>query len=714
MTFVNLSLLAGTALVALPIVLHLIMRRKPRLLEFPALRFLQKRHDTNQRRLRLRHLLLLLLRAAAIALLAFALARPSLKLSGGIGSQEAPVAAALIFDAAPHMQYRHENQSRLEAAKELGLWLVAQLPEQSEIAVFDTRLGAAAAFQADRGAAKDRIQRLEAVANSQPLATAIDAAVPLLQQSRLARREVYIFTDLSRGAWPAEQAERLRQQLGSLADTGVYVVDVGVVKPTDYGLGDVRLSAETLASRGDLTVTTDLTCVGAAAQRTVELQLSVANRKQPERRERTGDATPGELRPLEFRLGGLTPGVHQGTLRIIGQDGLVADDVRYFTVVVKPAWRVLVAAPPSAHCDPRFLTEALAPTRWRKEGLARFQCDVCDLPELAARPLTGLAAVCLLDPAPLEPAVWKKLADYAADGHGVAIFLGRNATPTDSFNDAQAQAILPGKLLQPTPRSDGNVCLAPGAYQHPILAPFRALAESVPWQLFPVFRCWELGPPPAGVATLLSYNNNRPALLERPVGQGRVLTMTTPVSDNPNREPWNVLPVAVECEPWPFMILANQILTYACSGSEQQLNYFAGQTASLVLDGAAQRQSYLLFSPADVTFPIPAELGRRDLTITATDAVGNYRVQAGGSQGVDLGFSVNYAPAATRLDRLNDAELKETFGTVKFRLAHTREQIDRDISVGRVGRELFPPLIVLLAVVLALELFVSNRFYREA
>ena len=73
------------------------------------------------------------------------------------------MAAALMFDAAPHMQYRHENQTRLEAAKDLGLWLVAQLPEQSEIAVLDTRLGATAAFQADRGAAKDRIERLEAV-----------------------------------------------------------------------------------------------------------------------------------------------------------------------------------------------------------------------------------------------------------------------------------------------------------------------------------------------------------------------------------------------------------------------------------------------------------------------------------------------------------------------------------------------------------------------
>ena len=96
-------------------------------------------------------------------------------------------------------------------------------------------------------------------------------------------------------------------------------------------------------------MTTDLTCVGAAAQRTVELQLLDANRKPQNAANRAGDATPGELRPVEFRLGGLTPGVHQGTLRIVGQDGLAADDMRYFTVEVKPAWRMLVAAPSSAH-----------------------------------------------------------------------------------------------------------------------------------------------------------------------------------------------------------------------------------------------------------------------------------------------------------------------------------------------------------------------------
>ncbi|MFO8110287.1 MAG: BatA domain-containing protein, partial [Thermoplasmata archaeon] len=78
MAFVNLSLLLGTLLVGVPIVLHLVMRQKPTPLEFPAIRFLRQRRESNQRRLRLRHWLLLLLRCLVLALAALALARTSL------------------------------------------------------------------------------------------------------------------------------------------------------------------------------------------------------------------------------------------------------------------------------------------------------------------------------------------------------------------------------------------------------------------------------------------------------------------------------------------------------------------------------------------------------------------------------------------------------------------------------------------------------------
>lgn len=719
MTFVNLSLLAGTALVALPIVLHLIMRRRPVLIEFPAIRFVQKRHEVNKRRLQLRHLILLLLRAGAIALLAFALARPSMKLSGAIGDQEAPVAAALVFDAAPHMEYRHDNKTRLEAARELGLWLLAQLPDQSEVAVIDPRLGTTAAFQADRGAAKERISRLEIVANAQPLPAVLDSAAKLLSESQLSRKELYVFTDLSRGSWPEQESDRLQKQLAQLGDLGVYVIDVGVPNPTDYGLGELRLSGDVLSSRSTLAVDTSLTCVGSAGSRIVELYVIDADGKPQKRDQQTCDAAPGELRPIEFRLGGLETGVHHGFMRLVGQDGLAADDTRYFSVAVKPAWRILVAAPKPAQSYALFFTEALAPELYRKRGQARFDCDIRDLGELAKQPLSKYAAVCLLDPTPLEPAVWKKLVDYAAEGHGVAVFLGRNAMPIDSFNAPQAQELLPGTLVRQVRRPDGDLYLGPRNYQHPILAAFRGQAGAIPWDAFPVFRYWAIDVPESnkkqeggaattGATVVLPYNDGKPAMFERSIGRGRALTMTTPVSDRATANAWNMLPVG---EAWPFLILANQMAAYLVGGSEQQLNYLAGQTAIVPTDDA-KHGSYMLTTPSGLSFPITADLKRREVAITATDQVGNYRLQAGGSSGVNLGFSVNYAADQTRLDRLADQELAGVFGPIKFRLARTRHEIDRDISAGRVGRELFPPLIVIVALILGAEMFVANRFYK--
>src|SRR5262245_24894438 len=85
MAFVNVSLLLGAALVGIPIVLHLIMRQRPKQLVFPALRFVHERRLANQRRLQLRHWLLLALRCGAIGLLALALARPSVA-SGALSS----------------------------------------------------------------------------------------------------------------------------------------------------------------------------------------------------------------------------------------------------------------------------------------------------------------------------------------------------------------------------------------------------------------------------------------------------------------------------------------------------------------------------------------------------------------------------------------------------------------------------------------------------
>ena len=138
LTFLTPLMLVGAVLVAAPIVLHLIMRQQPKHLVFPALRFIKRRQETNKRRMKLRHLLLLALRCAAIVFLALAFARPSLQSAGFLGDREAPVAAALVFDTSPRMQYRNQNQTRLEAAQEVAERVMTKLPPESDVAVVDS------------------------------------------------------------------------------------------------------------------------------------------------------------------------------------------------------------------------------------------------------------------------------------------------------------------------------------------------------------------------------------------------------------------------------------------------------------------------------------------------------------------------------------------------------------------------------------------------
>src|SRR5256885_3476372 len=67
-TFLHPLALAGLAAAAIPALLHLLERRVPPEAEFPPLRYLSEAERQNARRLKLRHLLLLILRTALIVL----------------------------------------------------------------------------------------------------------------------------------------------------------------------------------------------------------------------------------------------------------------------------------------------------------------------------------------------------------------------------------------------------------------------------------------------------------------------------------------------------------------------------------------------------------------------------------------------------------------------------------------------------------------------
>src|SRR5207244_13087696 len=78
LTFLQPAFLFGALAAAVPVIIHLIYRRRALVHRFPAVRFLLLADKRTARKFRLARWLLLALRMLAICLLAFSLARPHL------------------------------------------------------------------------------------------------------------------------------------------------------------------------------------------------------------------------------------------------------------------------------------------------------------------------------------------------------------------------------------------------------------------------------------------------------------------------------------------------------------------------------------------------------------------------------------------------------------------------------------------------------------
>src|SRR5918992_623030 len=98
LSFLSPLFLIGAAAAAIPIALHLFFRRTEPVIDFAAMRYLRQAPVEHSRRRRLRELLLLALRIAALCLLATAFARPFLAQSAAALS--GPVTMVLVDTSA--------------------------------------------------------------------------------------------------------------------------------------------------------------------------------------------------------------------------------------------------------------------------------------------------------------------------------------------------------------------------------------------------------------------------------------------------------------------------------------------------------------------------------------------------------------------------------------------------------------------------------------
>src|SRR5437867_13087135 len=109
--------IAGLIAVLLPILIHLLNRRKFRVVDWAAMEFLLDADKQNRRRIRLENLLLLVLRCLAVLLIGLLLARPFLPTSATAGLIEtASYERIILLDDSLSMQARLGNESAWDVA----------------------------------------------------------------------------------------------------------------------------------------------------------------------------------------------------------------------------------------------------------------------------------------------------------------------------------------------------------------------------------------------------------------------------------------------------------------------------------------------------------------------------------------------------------------------------------------------------------------------
>jgi hypothetical protein len=520
----------------------------------------------------------------------------------------------------------------------------------------------------------------------------------------------------------------LLDRLRDVSNVGIYVIDVGSSNPQNTSLGEMRLSAETAARNSTITLEQAVSRIGEPfkSQVGVTIHDAAGHPVNPPPAAEV-NLKSDDSQTLTFRIQGLSePGTYYGVVKVLNSEGnlLTIDDARYFTIEIKPAWPVLIVAPTPAEAYAWDLQQYLSPARHRAENRQRFACTIKnddELPGMTAKDLAQFAAICLLDPRPLAKAEWDKLAAYATQGGSVAVFLGRNAEQRpESFNEPSPQAVLAGKLMATTDWSEG-VHLDPIPFKHKMLEYFRTLNEPLPWDAFWVRRAWQLEKA-ADAEVVVPFSNKQPAVLLRQIGKGHAVTMTTPVSDELDESAWNTLTKEVATStsilpPRPFVGLANEMLLYLVGAMDQRLHFMPGETVRLLLPpGQVIDSRYKLVSPTgEEAFHPPPEPDAGAITETARQ-VGHWRVQrleASEDQQLNRGFSVNLPTEESILARAGEDDLKVIFGESPFNVARNRDEVNRKLTATRVGHELFPLLIVLVALVLGAEHLLANRFYRH-
>jgi hypothetical protein len=726
MTFIHGYLLGGLALIGLPVLIHLIMRQKPKILQFPAFRFLRQRHKINQRKIRLQHLLLLALRMLLIAALCLALARPRI-VSGNLPiGGERPVAAVLLFDTSPSMEYSSGGKTRLEEAKQRARELLAEMAPDSQVAIFDTgeELGGDDPAEAWVASAllDSRLETLAIRPANAPLNRQINRAYRLLQkvgdQEDPPPRFLYVFSDRTRGCWDANEAKKTPPHEG----VNTVFVDVGIDDPQDLAIDDLKVVPPVAAPGSRVQVQVRVRSVGAAHDNKISLRIDPEPDVTRAPDEQHVALAKGEGRVYVFerdlpaKATGRAEIPYHVTAKLGGSDALPSNNVRYASFLVRDKRKVLTLV--QQEKDARFWRAAL-------NTVSPFQCDVRKVDaDLAAGDLAPYKVVCLFEVPKPSAGLWKTLREFVRTGGGLVIVPGGDEMDRASYNGLGVEEGLMPATLESVVTTPANKPVGWTSFKgpHPLMTQFQVWSRTAgvnfdhPDVKPLANRYWRVQPD-ANATAIATYADGRetpdPVLVERLVGEGKVVLFTMALDDRlvDRNRPWHNYFTS-----WFGPVLINEVCRYLAGDvAMPDNNFFCGQPVAVALPTPPPAPPFTLLGPGltQAEANVPAEEGQTRLAVNQAVTPGNFTVLSKGQS--FAGFSLNVRPEENDLERVPVEDVEAALGKDSV-LPVGRTASLRDALQGHWAPplELLPALMIAVLLGLAVESLLANKFYRRS
>ena len=484
--FLNPLLLWALPMAAVPIIIHLLNRRRFQKLPWAAMEYLLAAMKRNRRRLRMEHWILLALRTLAVLLLVFLVTRPQLAGGGLIAARTHHV---VCLDDSASMAQRGGAVSVYESAEERVQQLARRLSEVDEGDLL-TLIRASRPETPVLSAVRIGPQLPARVADALSGIRVSDLGMDLgglLEEARrraaeteeTSQTDVYLVTDFRQRDWLTEDGKARSEVVAQIMDMHpdrehLTVFPLG---PRDSeNLAVVEILRKDRLSVAGLPVTLGVTVanLGQTESGPTEIAVEVDGRSRVVRPVEKS-LQPGETVEIQIDHTFHEPGFH-GVTASLPSDRYPVDDSRSLAVNVQDHSRVLLV-----DGDPRddpveaetfFLGTALDPGGDSGSGIeVRVVSDL----GLNEQELDGFNVVWLCNVARPADEVIERLERFAADGGGVVFFLGDQIEPT-RYNEAfyrDGEGLLPlalGEISGDPDRPDG-VFLADDT--HPTMAEGR-------------------------------------------------------------------------------------------------------------------------------------------------------------------------------------------------------------------------------------------------